>query len=204
MTEIPAGMDMIDLIFAISGTAVPRDYHALLGEALAQALPWLADEPGSGALGLRVVSGAGPMALLPQRARLALRVPRHRAAAAARLCGHGLDLAGAKLTIGVLHERALQPANTLYADFVCLQDQVLAEFEHTAQTALRALGVEARTICGRADTRRIGEQVMHGHPLVLHDLKPAQSLRMQQMGLGSHRSIGCGLFVPHKSISGLD
>jgi CRISPR-associated protein Cas6 len=204
MTEVVAAVEMTDLVYAVSGTTVPRDYHELLGQALARALPWLADEPGSGALGLRIASGAGPMALLPQRARLSLRVPRHQAEAAAQLCGRVLDLDGAELTVGALHERALQPVNTLYADFVCLDDRVLAEFERAAEAALRELGVEARTICGRACSRRTGERILHGHPLALHGLKPAHSLRVQQLGLGSHRHIGCGLFVPHKAISGLD
>ena len=35
--------------------------------------------------------------------------------------------------------------------------------------------------------------------MMLHALVPEQSLRLQQHGLGPHRLLGCGLFVPHKS-----
>ena len=36
---------------------------------------------------------------------------------------------------------------------------------------------------------------------MLHDLKLEQSALLQQVGLGEHRKLGCGIFVPHKSIA---
>jgi CRISPR/Cas system CSM-associated protein Csm4 (group 5 of RAMP superfamily) len=35
---------------------------------------------------------------------------------------------------------------------------------------------------------------------MLADLKPEESLRLQQQGLGPHRLMGCGIFIPHKGI----
>ena len=42
-------------------------------------------------------------------------------------------------------------------------------------------------------------QEMTTFSMMLHGLGPEQSLRLQQRGLGPHRLLGCGLFVPHKS-----
>jgi hypothetical protein len=36
---------------------------------------------------------------------------------------------------------------------------------------------------------------------MLHGLKRAESVAIQESGLGLHRLLGCGLFVPHKSIA---
>ncbi|MBV5275414.1 MAG: type I-MYXAN CRISPR-associated protein Cas6/Cmx6, partial [Lamprocystis purpurea] len=36
--------------------------------------------------------------------------------------------------------------------------------------------------------------------LLLAGLKPDESLRLQQQGLGLHRLMGCGIFIPHKGI----
>jgi len=36
--------------------------------------------------------------------------------------------------------------------------------------------------------------------LMVADLEPEQSVRLQQIGLGEGRTIGCGLFIPHKGI----
>jgi CRISPR-associated protein Cas6 len=38
-----------------------------------------------------------------------------------------------------------------------------------------------------------------GYSLMLHELSPDDSLRMQAIGLGKERKFGCGIFVPHKS-----
>jgi hypothetical protein len=38
----------------------------------------------------------------------------------------------------------------------------------------------------------------------LHDLKAPQSLLVQAAGLGGERKLGCGIFVAHKLITGLD
>ena len=37
--------------------------------------------------------------------------------------------------------------------------------------------------------------------LVLHGLSTADSLLAQQRGVGLLRKLGCGVFVPHKSIA---
>ena len=42
---------------------------------------------------------------------------------------------------------------------------------------------------------------VHGFALMLLGLKRAESVAIQESGLGSHRLLGCGLFIPHKSIA---
>ena len=37
--------------------------------------------------------------------------------------------------------------------------------------------------------------------LMVAELQPEQSVRLQQLGLGDGRTIGCGLFLPHKGIA---
>jgi hypothetical protein len=41
---------------------------------------------------------------------------------------------------------------------------------------------------------------VRGFSLLLHGLTPAQSLAVQESGLGEGRKLGCGIFVPHKSV----
>ena len=36
--------------------------------------------------------------------------------------------------------------------------------------------------------------------LLVADLSPEESVKLQQLGLGKDRLLGCGLFVPHKGI----
>jgi hypothetical protein len=46
---------------------------------------------------------------------------------------------------------------------------------------------------------QVSGQVVNTFSLMLHALPPDQSLRLQHHGLGVHRLLGCGIFVPHKS-----
>jgi len=45
----------------------------------------------------------------------------------------------------------------------------------------------------------ISGRVLDTFSLMLHALPEEQSLRLQRCGLGPHRLLGCGIFVPHKS-----
>ena len=36
--------------------------------------------------------------------------------------------------------------------------------------------------------------------LMIADLKPDESVRLQKQGIGEGRNLGCGIFVPHKGI----
>lgn len=195
MTETLASM--VDLAFAIAGEAPPREYRRELATALLQRLPWLADRPGSGVHRLNVSAGA--QALLSQRTRLTLRVPRERAEAAAALEGTQLALGPATLRVGAAQQRELLPWGTLYAHFVVAaeaDDDELA-FLQAVDAELAALGVACRPICGRAHVLESG--VLRGYSLMLDQLSAADSLRVLETGVGAHRRLGCGLFVPHRS-----
>lgn len=194
---------MVDIAFAIEGGPLPRDHRELLAAALEAALPWLADTPGAGVHRLNVVAMAadgGTQALLSQRTKLVLRVPRERADDAAVLVGRTLDLGGHRLHVGALQARELLPWGTLYAHVVAADADAVpdeATFMREVEGQLRELGVPCRPICGRLQRLESGR--LQGYSLMLDGLSAADSLRLQAVGIGRHRRLGCGVFVPHKS-----
>ncbi len=189
--------DTVDLAFAVQGSSLPRDHRRALAEVLTQALPWLSDEPGAGVHRLNVAAGGGEMALLSQRTRLTLRLPRARVGDAGALAGLGLQFGQHGLRLGEPHLRELLPHSTLYAHFVATDAADEAAFLQTVQAQLAALEVDARAICGRRQCTEGGS--LHGYGLMLDRLAPADALRVMANGLGPKRLWGCGLFVPHKS-----
>lgn len=198
-----SGMDdptssMLDLAFAVDGGALPHEHRRALADALERALPWLATQPGAGIHRLNVSAGGGPQALLSKRTRLTLRVPRARAEAARALEGTTLDLAGNFLHVGAAHERELLPWGTLYAHVVAADDGAdeLA-FLQVMQAEMGTLGISGRPICGRPQA--IEADALRGYSLMLDGLSAQGALRLLEAGLGPHRRLGCGLFVPHKS-----
>lgn len=189
----------LDVAFAIEGRSLPRDHAQALADALAAHLPWLAGHPTAGVHPVKVVPGSGPVGWLSQRARLLLRVPQSRAPALAALAGHTLGVDGNELRLGAPRPHPLLPHGTLYAYFVAAASDDEAAFMLTVDAELAALGIRCRKVCGKRQQRGSPPAALDGFSLMLHELSAADSLTAQRVGLGPHRSLGCGLFVPHKS-----
>jgi CRISPR-associated protein Cas6 len=196
--EQEARAAMVDLAFAVEGDVLPRDHRRSLADAVLRALPWLVElQPRAGVHRLNVSGAGAAQVLLSRRTRLVLRLPRERAHEAAGLAGTHLDIGGHGLRLGEAHVRELLPWGTLYAHFVASEESDEAAFLRAVEAELESLGVRCRAICGRAQEVDAGR--LHGYSVMLDGLSAADALRMQEQGLGAHRELGCGVFVPHKS-----
>lgn len=196
--ELPASM--VDVSYALQGHALPRDHRHALAAALEALVPWLADPAQAGLHCINVVAGLGPTALLSQRSRLALRVRRERVPELAPLAGATLDVGGHRLRLGdapLLRE--LLPHGTLYAHLVASSSDDELDFLAAVEHELESLGVPCRPICGRRQVFDLDGAPLTGFSLMLDGLTPAGSLRLLEAGIGQHRRLGCGIFVPHKS-----
>jgi CRISPR-associated protein Cas6 len=190
---------LAEAIFPLAGKALPRDHAQALQHALVEHLPWLCSDVGAGIHPLKLVSGPESLALLSQRTRLILRVSANRLDELKAVVGIQLDVAGHALRLGEVHLRALQPLATLYAYRVAANSADESAFMQTMEAELAALSVAGERVCGKRQSMQVDGREMTTFSMMLHGLVPEQSLRLQQHGLGPHRLLGCGLFVPHKS-----
>jgi CRISPR-associated protein Cas6 len=195
-------VDVVDLAFALRGEAVPEDYADALWRALAAALPWLAEDELLGVHPLARISPAQGRSYLSSHTRLTLRLGRDKVAQARALCGMRLEMDPA-LEVGEAKERPLTPAKVMYSPFVTTGDADEQAFVAECKRQLAELGVDGQTVVGKVQGMRVGGEAVTGFSLMLHDLRPEHSLRLQRAGLGLHRKRGCGLFVQHKSIAPL-
>lgn len=206
--------DMVDAVFAISGSALPVDHAHALSQAIAAALPWFAQEPGAGlhtvhgaasGSGWMRPEGAGALLQLSQRAKLVLRLPRQRLDDAADLLGRTLQVAGWPLRIDKITARPLSRITTLFSRcvlFTATEDE--AGFVAAAVDELGALGISpARMLCGRVTPIATPARIYATRSLLVAGLTPEQSLALQQHGLGAQRKLGCGVFIPHKETADL-
>lgn len=193
------GASALDVIFALDAPALAREHAQALQQALCAQWPWLNTDPGAGIHPIKVVPGTQEEALLSRRARLVLRVGEHRAAELLAQGALELEVAGQRLRLGAAHTRELQPHATLYAYKVAAASADEPAFMAALAPELAQLGIASEPVCGKRQRLLISGQVQHTFSLMLHQLSPQQSLRVQQCGLGPHRLLGCGLFVPHKS-----
>lgn len=190
----------LDLAFEVEGHALPRDHRRALAAAVERALPWLADLPDAGLRLVHLVpmaAGNQGLWLLSRRSRLQLRVPRRFADAAAALQGCKLDLSGVPLHVGSLHTRELRPWHTLHAHLVAADADDEAGFMRQVGAELAQRGLPGRPICGRL--QQLAGDALQGYSLMVDGLSPGDSMRLLEQGLGQHRRLGCGVFVPHRS-----
>jgi CRISPR-associated protein Cas6 len=165
-------------------------------------VPRLKEDESIGVIPLRTAESNEGM-LLPKRAKLILRLPLALADLVSGLAQQQLQVAGTPIQLGSCKTRRIQHYPTLHAHLVTgAEDEIT--FVAEVETALSAMGVSAKLICGRYHTLSYGGREISGFSLVLHDLTPEGSLRVQYTGLGNERRFGCGIFVPYKVISSLE
>jgi CRISPR-associated protein Cas6 len=191
----------VDLVFSVRGNSIPRDHGFLLWRELRACLPWLDAETQVGIHTIRGAPGNDDMLLLTQRAKLVLRLPQARVADAQSLNGRQLDLDGCVLQIGDATQRPLLAFATLYSHLVCTGSDDELAFLRDITAQLEQINVACKLLCGKRRALRAGQTEVRGYSLMLHDFKLGQSTLLQQVGLGGHRKLGCGIFVPHKSIA---
>ena len=200
MTAVPVTDEsMVDVVFPITGQSLPRDHAQALQLALCAQWPWLGTEALAAIHPIKLVPGMDEQALLSKRSNLLLRVSALRAESLLALAGLALEVAGHALHLGPAHRRELQPHTTLYAYKIAAvsADELMLMAAVSQELADLAIGGER--VCGKRQSMRVSGQQVSTFSLMLHALAPEQSMRLQQHGLGSHRLLGCGIFVPHKS-----
>lgn len=205
--------DIVDILFDIDCRQLPVDHAYALFAALQGALPWFGNEPG---LGLHTVHVAGSQngwerpahstdenLILSRRTKLTIRVPRHRVNLLfEELKGKTLDIAGSRLTVGEGKIRPLSKERTLLARYVAVRpNEGEEDFLGWAAAELRVLDIRVRkALCGKTTALATPNGPLNTRSLMLADLAPEESVRLQQHGLGPHREMGCGIFIPHKGI----
>jgi CRISPR-associated protein Cas6 len=204
--------DVVDVAFRIDCPTLPVDHAHSLSTVLLKALPWLEEEVHAG---IHLIHGAASgngwfrpedteneLLHLPKRTRMRLRIPRERLQDAQTLTGQSLDIEGHPLTVGKSEVSLLSSLPTLFSRYVkTSEDLDEMQFLEVVAEQLRALDIAGRKMLGGIPhTMKFPDGPVFTRSLMIADLEPQQSVRLQQFGLGEGRTIGCGLFLPHKGI----
>jgi CRISPR-associated protein Cas6 len=205
--------DIVDLLFALRCKSLPVDHACALSCALLEAVPWLADEPQAAIHTIHVAGSqngwerpehGGEQQILPsRRTKLSIRIPKARSAdLRSALEGQTLEIAGAMVTLGEAKERRLSAEKTLFARYVVAEpEETEDQFLHRIATELGARGIKIRkALCGKTMTLSTPTGPVLTRSLMLAELSLPDSIALQQQGIGSHQTMGCGIFLPHKGI----
>lgn len=204
--------DVVDIAFKIGCPTIPLDHAHSLSSALLQKLPWLAEEHHAG---VHLIHGAASgngwfrpedveneLLHLSKRTRMRLRVPKKRLQDAQALSGETLDIEGHPLEIGKSDLFMLSSLPTLFARYVVTREELdESAFLEEAAEQLQTLDIPCRKMLGGiTHTMNFPDGPVYTRSLMVADLEPGQSVRLQQVGLGEGRVRGCGIFLPHKGI----
>ena len=203
----PGADDIFDLVFKIRGTSLVSD-HAF---ALSMALQEIFDSGFCNRIGVHQIrmaeSGNGwtrPQAsmVLSRRARLAIRANQHDYEQLQTLVNRSLKLDQESIEIGTSSIRKLSTPDALFAHaVVCDKNQPEQDFLGQVAQNLDALGIRARKMmCGISGLIHTDATELFTRSLMVANLKPEESIALQRQGIGDYQLLGCGLFVPHKSI----
>src|SRR5450759_5262661 len=190
---------VVDVLYAIDGTALPENHRFDLTSEITRCLPWMEAETGIGIHHIRAAQADDGRFLLPRRAKLVVRLPERRLVPAAALIGQELNVGGSVLRVGTSVVRSLVPHGTLYAHFVTAGTDDEQAFLTEINARLSELKMPCKVVCGKRRAFPAGKRQVVGYSLMLHDLDLEHSILMQQVGLGGDRNLGCGIFVPHRS-----
>ena len=202
--------NVVDLSFKINCKQLPTTHAWELSQALYEILPWLSEEP---EVGIHQIHGAtagngwerpadGELIHLSKRTRMNLRVPRARLEAAMELTGKKINVAGHDVEIGTLTEKRLNPLGTLFSRYVVVPEGMDEDkFMQWVVDELAQRDITLRKmLCGITHTINTPNESIETRSVMMADLDKQASNSLQEQGVGAHRHLGCGIFMPHKGI----
>lgn len=203
----------VEAAFPLSGDALPADHGAALFDALcrqAELGGWLAATDAVAIAPVRGRADGRGGLILTDESELLMRLAAADLPRVLRLVGDSLAVKGHALELGQPQIRLPSPTATLTASLVVLRDAADAmrerdtvrssstpnAFAAAIRESLSALEINGDPVIGAGGHLQLPDHSVPGFAVHLHGLTPEDSLHLQEAGLGDHRKLGCGVFLP--------
>ncbi len=210
--------DVIDLAFQIQCKSLPVNHAWSLSSEILKHLPWIKDAKGSGIHQIHVAESNNGWirpeddevdALLypSRRTKMTLRIPIEKLVEAENLKGKVLNVEGHQLTVGKSKKQSFTNASVIFSRYVLSEDNEdeNAFLERIANEIGEVTNFKIKKmLCGKTHHIKTPDTILKTKHLMIADLDSDTSIQIQQYGLGKHRELGCGLFLPHKGIKSLN
>jgi CRISPR-associated protein Cas6 len=176
-------MVYVELRFPIVGDELPRCHERAMFRAISRLIPEAAS--------------AGWLLLKSAQARLSIRLPQSRVSLMLKLSGRRVEISRQQVRFGTPEISLLAPSSSLHAECITINGCADPDpFLDSIARRLDEMGIDGEIELGARRRFCAGRRVIRGFALTLHELNEEGSLELQERGLGSHRHLGCGFFVP--------
>lgn len=210
--------DFVDLSYAIRCKSLPVSHAWDLSREVLKHLPWIKNSPGAGIHQIHVAESnngwirpgddeEGALLYPSRRTKLTLRIPQERLQDAKKLEGKTLDIDGHTVSIGKSKTKKFTNASVIFSRYVISnEDEDENRFlERISQEIKDKTGFSVKKmLCGKSHNIRTPDKILETKHLMIADLDSDTSIKIQQLGLGEGRELGCGIFLPHKGIKSLN
>ncbi len=206
---------IIDLVFDIKCKELPVDHAHELSEALIKKVPILETDERCAIHSIHMAGSQngwerpdpklGQKLILSKRTKLTIRIPGDfREEIDKNLIEASISIDGNQLTIGKSKIKKLSKQTTIFARHIALEeneDKDENKFLVRIVKDLKSRDVRVKkALCGITQEISIPGGSVLTRSIMLAELSIEDSIRLQQEGLGSHKTLGCGIFIPHKGI----
>jgi len=208
---------VVDLLFSLECRELPVDHIQPLSAAIRQALDH--DDELLSAIAINPIHLAGSQngwerpdpslgqnLILSKRTTLVLRLKKQQQKSIIeKLQDRTLNIEGFELTLRKPKVRKLSKDGTVFSRaIVCEENETEDEaaFLKRMQKELALKGIVIRkALCGKTSSFQTDQGEIHTRSLMLAEIPPELSVKLQQEGVGEHQHFGCGIFIPHKGIA---
>ena len=208
--------DIIDLSFVVKCKCLPLEHMQELYESLSGVLPQLKDDKFAG---IHPINGAesgngwersndpNELIYLSRRQKMTIRLSKEYLAEAENLSGQTINVAGYDIELGKTSTKKLSDLPTTFCRSIMIDNRMDEDdFLQWAFNELKALDITVqKMMAGKERVVNLpcgSERVTRS--LMVAELKQAESVRLQQHGLGEGRKLGCGIFLPQKDIKAVN
>lgn len=188
-------MKIVELRFPVTGQTLPVDHGYALYGAISRLIPAVHEADWIAIDAIRGVPGSPGTLRIDSTSSLQLRLPADYLPLLERLTAEKLEIDGHSLLLGHPHVSPLKPEPLLTARFVTIKGFTEpTPFSAALNRQLEALAVKGETTVGLRRVSRVGGYAIVGFSVTIGSLTEADSLTLQEKGLGGRRKMGGGFF----------
>ena len=208
--------DVIDLSYVVKCKCLPLEHMQELYDSLSEVLPQLKDDRFAG---IHPISGSesgngwerssdpNELIYLSRRQKMTIRISKDYLKDAENLAGKTINVAGYDVELGKTSTKKLSDLPTTFCRSIMIDNRMDEDdFLRWAFNELKSLDITVnKMMAGKERAVQLpngGERITRS--LMLAEMTQAESVRLQQHGLGEGRKLGCGIFLPQKDIKAVN